>query len=445
MFANIEETYIQSGDPNINNIITLIRTSQKQKAKINYDNIIYLGKTYARTIKEVSDLKNLIYMLRDTNPYAYSTSTFNGFGEYGDFWSELLKPVKRIGSDIERQIIRPTIGAEGIGAPIGSAAKWVENRVIDPVLKPLIKPVADVMPKITIDGHRYDLGGHQMLQKAATGAVAGFAAGGVYGAVAGGIVAALIPGKPNVMNNLITGASVGYAAGNIATYYTSTIGETGMTAAQMSAAGATDIQIAEIAAASSAEGGLAANGAMLEHVGTIGDTGMTAGEMAAAGATDAQISEAIASSVSNTLNTPIPGTGMTGQEMLDAGATPQQVQEITVAANAPGGIGNPANASLMPSVGQDMIAQGSITPADLATPGGGITSGEIIAGTTAATGVIGAGTQLATIVQGPQEQAEQPLRTGGASGIFSEINLPLLIGGLAVLVLGTMIIKKKKA
>jgi alkylhydroperoxidase/carboxymuconolactone decarboxylase family protein YurZ len=81
---------------------------------------------------------------------------------------------------------------------------------------------------------------------------------------------------------------------------------------------------------------------------------MTVGEMVAAGASSSDIGEAIANAARSNVSSEIPGTGMTSQQMLDAGATPQQVSEITQAANAPGGIMNPANASLMPSVGDSL-------------------------------------------------------------------------------------------
>jgi hypothetical protein len=140
------------------------------------------------------------------------TTKFDG---YGDIWKDILSPFKKVGSVVETKIIRPTIGAKGIGKPLASAGKFIEKKIIDPTLKPLIKPLAKVMPKITIGGHRYDLGGSQALQKTATGAVSGFAVGGIYGAVVGGLAANLQHGKPNVLQDLVIGAAAGYAAGTI--------------------------------------------------------------------------------------------------------------------------------------------------------------------------------------------------------------------------------------
>jgi len=144
--------------------------------------------------------------------------------ELGDIWKQILSPIKKVGGTIERKIIRPTIGAQGIGKPLSVAAKQIEIKIIRPTLGRAIKPIAAVMPKITIGGHRYDLGGHQVLQKTVTGAVAGAATyawsgpgGWVYGAIAGGLAANLQHGKPNVLQDLtigaVAGATAGYAAG----------------------------------------------------------------------------------------------------------------------------------------------------------------------------------------------------------------------------------------
>ena len=278
---------------------------------------------------------------------------YPAYDGFGDIWSDILNPIKSIGTSIEH-IYRPIVQA--VGHPLLNELHQVEVHVIDPYLKPLIKPIQEIMPKITIDGHRYDLGGSQLLQKAVTGAVGGAAStwftgyGMVYGAIAGGIAGMLQKGKPNVLANLESGAFAGtLAAGTSAlTSQIIPIPGTGMTPSQMLEAGATQQQVNEIINAAAAPGGIAnaANAVLMPSVGTIPGTGMTVGEMAVAGASPSDIASAISNA-----NAEIPGTGMTPTDMANAGATPNQISQIQAAANAPGGITNPANATLMPSVG----------------------------------------------------------------------------------------------
>jgi len=309
---------------------------------------------------------------------------YHYYDGYGDFWSKLMAPIKKVGGQVERavirpvvkpithtlaqvekHVIRPTIGSKGIGKPLATAAKQLEKYVIQPlILKPFVKPIAKVMPKITIGGHRYDLGGHQLLQKSTTGAIAGTLTGGFpYGTVAGAIAGSLQKGRPDVLKGLIAGAAAGYVSTLVGPG--ANVPGTGMTQAQMLAAGATPQQVAEIVAAANAPGGFVANAALMPNVGTIPGTGMTAGEMAAAGASNADIQAVIANAY-----TEIPGTGMTPSQMMDAGATPQQVAQIQEAANAPGGIMNPDNAYLMPDVGGAIPGEA----------GGGLTAEEIASG-----------------------------------------------------------------
>ena len=328
-------------------------------------------------------------------------------------------------------------------SPLAHTLKQVEIHVIRPYLAPLIKPLAKIAPKITIAGHRYDLGGSQMLQKSATGAVAGFAVGGVYGAVAGAVVAGLIKGKPDVANNLITGLAAGAAAASAASLLTSSaeIPGTGMTAAQMTAAGATPEQVAEISAAAAAPGGIAANAALMPSVGTIPGTGMTAGEMSAAGASSSDISAAITNAY-----TEIPGTGMTPSQMMDAGASPQQVSEIQQAANAPGGIGNAANADLMPSVGDSLQTQ----LAEAANTGEPLTASQVAAGTAGAAGIAAKALSLAqqTGLIGGKKSGTTPAGTP-ATGTTTEASLisnpyVWVLGGTAVFLIGLAIYKRSR-
>jgi len=324
-------------------------------------------------------------------------------------------------------------------SPLAHTLKQVEIHVIRPYLAPLIAPVAKVMPKITIAGHRYDLGGSQMLQKGATGAVAGFAVGGVYGAVAGGLVAALIKGKPDVAQNLVTGLAAGAAAASVSSMLSSSSvipGTGGMTAADMAAAGATPTQIAEITAAASAPGGFVANSALMPSVGTIPGTGMTAGEMVAAGASNADISAAISNAYAE-----IPGTGMTPSQMMDAGASPQQVSEITQAANAPGGIGNAANANLMPSVGDSL--QSSLVNA--ATTGKPLTASQIASGAVGGAGIAAKALSIAQLVSGKKSSGTAD-ETGVADTEESLISNPYVwvIGIAAVSVVGLIIYKRTR-
>jgi hypothetical protein len=158
--------------------------------------------------------------------YENDESSFEGADGFGDIWSNIVKPFKEAGSWVETKIIRPTIGSKGIGRPLAVAAKQIEQKIIRPTLGKTIKPIAKVMPKITIGGHRYDLGGHEMLQKTITGAVAGAASysalggvGLVYGAAYGAVAANLRHGKPNVLQDLGTGA-VGGAVGVVVGTYT---------------------------------------------------------------------------------------------------------------------------------------------------------------------------------------------------------------------------------
>jgi len=321
--------------------------------------------------------------------------------------------------------------------PLAHTLHQVETHVIQPYLKPLIKPVAKIMPKITIAGHVYDLGGSQMLQKSATGAVAGFAVGGVYGAVAGAVVAGLIKGKPDVANNLMQGLAAGAAVNAVGSIVASnsTIAGTGMTPAQMASAGATPTQIAEISAAANAPGGIAANAALMPSVGTIPGTGMTAGEMAAAGASSSDISAAITNAY-----TEIPGTGMTPSQMIDAGATPQQVSEITQAANAPGGITNAANSSLMPSVGEptSFISNLSSSPSSSGLTASEVTSGVGTAGAIVSTGIgIGKATGLIKDKSQGADQVEE-------AGLIPSNMSYLAIGITAAGILGVALYLKYK-
>jgi hypothetical protein len=324
-------------------------------------------------------------------------------------------------------------------SPLAHTLKQVEIHVIRPYLAPLIKPLAKIAPKITIAGHRYDLGGSQMLQKSATGAVAGFAVGGVYGAVAGAVVAGLIKGKPDVANNLITGLAAGAAAASAASLLSSSSvipGTGGMTAADMAAAGATPTQIAEITAAASAPGGFAANAALMPSVGTIPGTGMTAGEMAAAGASNADISAAISNAY-----TEIPGTGMTPSQMMDSGATPQQVSEIQQAANAPGGIGNAANANLMPSVG-DSLQSSLVNAANTGKP---LTASQIASGVVGGAGIAAKALSIAQLVSG-KKSSVAAAETGVADTEESLISNPYIwvLGGAAVFIIGLAIYKRTR-
>jgi hypothetical protein len=326
--------------------------------------------------------------------------------------------------------------------PLEHTLHQVETHVIQPYLKPLIKPIAQVMPKITIAGHRYDLGGSQTLQKAATGAVAGTAVGGFpYGTIAGALAAGLAKGKPDVAQNLISGAIAGGVVALTMPTGGVQIPGTGMTASEMQAAGATAQQVSEISAAAAAPGGIAANAALMPSVGTIPGTGMTAGEMAAAGASNADISSAIVSAYKE-----IPGTGMTPSQMMDAGATPQQVSEITQAANAPGGITNPANASLMPSVGDPStfttIAKTAvdkgITMKDV-SEGIGVTGAAL--GIAQKTGLLKSSTQTPTTIT----DTSQVLDSGITGWLNNNKGLAIAIG--ASIIIGIIILSsgKKKA
>lgn len=142
-------------------------------------------------------------------------SRYRGYDGFGDIWSDIMKPIKSVGGALEK-IYRPVVQA--VGHPLENELHQVEVHVIDPYLKPLIRPIQKIMPKITIAGHRYDLGGSQLLQKAATGAVAGYATGGPYGAVVGALAGMLQHGKPNVLEDLEAGAAAGYVA-TVATAY----------------------------------------------------------------------------------------------------------------------------------------------------------------------------------------------------------------------------------
>jgi hypothetical protein len=52
-----------------NNIITLVRASQKNKVPINYEQLIDAAKKNTTNEQELTDMKTLLYQLRDTNPY----------------------------------------------------------------------------------------------------------------------------------------------------------------------------------------------------------------------------------------------------------------------------------------------------------------------------------------------------------------------------------------
>jgi DNA-directed RNA polymerase delta subunit len=53
-----------------NNIITIVRASQKHKLFIDYDDIINgIAKEFGVGHPEVKELTTLLYTLRDTNPY----------------------------------------------------------------------------------------------------------------------------------------------------------------------------------------------------------------------------------------------------------------------------------------------------------------------------------------------------------------------------------------
>jgi len=158
---------------------------------------------------------------------------YRGYDGFGDIWSDIMAPIKSAGSFVEQKILRPVI-FKPIGDPLLNELHQVEVHVIDPYLKPLIRPLQKIMPKITIDGHRYDLGGSQLLQKAATGAAAGFAAGGVYGAVFGALAASLQQGKPNVLADLEAGAAAGLAVSAVTSLLSPAVqaADLGNTAAQ---------------------------------------------------------------------------------------------------------------------------------------------------------------------------------------------------------------------
>jgi hypothetical protein len=68
MFADIN--YIGKPNPDIANIITLIRAHQKSKLAINYDAIIKeIEAQGGANHPELKNVKTLLYSLRDTNPY----------------------------------------------------------------------------------------------------------------------------------------------------------------------------------------------------------------------------------------------------------------------------------------------------------------------------------------------------------------------------------------
>jgi hypothetical protein len=185
--------------------------------------------------------------------YENNKDSFEDIDGFGDIWSQIAKPFKEAGSWVETKIIRPTIGSKGIGKPLSVAAKQAEKYIIRPTLGKAIKPIAKIMPKITIGGHRYDLGGHQMLQKTVTGAVAGAAsysalggAGWAYGAVYGAVAANLRKGKPDVLKDLGTGAAGGAVGAAVTAYATPSVAaaETaGGTAAATTAGGTTAAEV----------------------------------------------------------------------------------------------------------------------------------------------------------------------------------------------------------
>lgn len=125
-------------------------------------------------------------------------------------------------------------------SPLQTASRQIEKTIIDPIIvNPILKPISRVMPKITIAGHRYDLGGNQVLIKSTTGAVAGFAMAGPWGALAGAAAANLQHGKPNVLDDLLIGAGAGALTG-VALMYTPVIAPTvatGTTGAVVAGAG----------------------------------------------------------------------------------------------------------------------------------------------------------------------------------------------------------------
>lgn len=129
-----------------------------------------------------------------------------------------------------------------LGTPLGKLSHTLERVTIRPVLH----PIAAIMPKITVGGHRYDLGGSRMLIKTTAGvvggAVGGFVTkggpyGALYGAIAGGVAANLQKGEPNVGLDLLYGAEAGMATGAAMSY----AGISGTTGTFASTTTATDI------------------------------------------------------------------------------------------------------------------------------------------------------------------------------------------------------------
>lgn len=54
----------------IQNIITIIRESQKNNVPVNYDGMISdIALQYGSYNKDLPEIKTLLYNLRDTNPY----------------------------------------------------------------------------------------------------------------------------------------------------------------------------------------------------------------------------------------------------------------------------------------------------------------------------------------------------------------------------------------
>jgi hypothetical protein len=161
---------------------------------------------------------------------------------------------------------------------------------------------------------------------------------------------------------------------------------------------------------------------------------MTAGEMIAAGASESDVAAALESSAIE-----IPGTGMTPGQMLDAGATPQQIAEIEAAAAAPGGIANPANAALMPSIGGAASGEAALIAAGAG--GAGVTAAEVAAGTGAA---LKASKEIKNMLN-PDDQNEPNSYGVSEASIFGIPKNAFLIGGgiIVASVFGYMALKKK--
>lgn len=335
-------------------------------------------------------------------------------------------------------------------SPLAHTLKQVEIHVIRPYLSPLIKPLAQIAPKITIAGHRYDLGGHELLEKAVAGAVGGFLTkGGPYGAVLGAIAGMLVKGKPDVAASMGAGLIAG-AGAKVMAYYTPIAGTGGMTAADMLRAGATQDMVNQISLAAAAPGGLAnaANASLMPDVGTVvnSTTGNVIAQGTAGGFTSVTGEVVGDQSISQPLNLSqeIPGTGgMTGQDMLNAGADPGQVNQISNAANAPGGLANPANASLMPDVGNsasNMLQQAAQT-------GNPLTVDDIAKGLKYASGITGIAQKFGLLGKKHVPAATLPDGTIIPAHVEEEslINSPYiwLIGG-AVVFAGVVIYKKTR-